>query len=306
MTPENPEHILLLFVDGLGIGPYDLEKNPCAHPPVSFFSHFQEELFPKVVGTEGFAMGLDACLGVPGLPQSATGQTALLTGVNAAQTLGRHLNGFPNSRLRELIASHSIMKRLQDMGRSVSFLNTFRPPFFDYNPYDIIRHLSVTSVMNLYAGRPFYNLEDLREGLSVFQDITNESLRLKGFDVPLFEPEEAGAIIGKQAQNFYFSLFEFFQTDRAGHSRDMDRAMAELVKLERFLQAILQTVDLETTLIVVTSDHGNIEDLSFRGHTTNMAMTLLFGQAAGRMLPQLSSITDVTPCIVELSVESRD
>lgn len=306
MSQKNPEHILLLFIDGLGIGPCDAEKNPCAHPSITFFRHFQEELFPKVIGTEGFVVGLNACLGVPGLPQSATGQTALLTGVNAAQILGRHLNGFPNRQLRELVAEKSIMKRMQDLGRSVAFLNTFRPPFFDYNPYDIIRHLSVTSVMNLYAKRPFYNLEHLRAGLSVYQDITNESLRLKGFDVPLFEPEEAGAIIAKQAQNFYFTLFEFFQTDRAGHAQDLARAVAELVKLERFLRTILDNIDLEATLVLATSDHGNIEDLSFRGHTTNEAMTVLFGGAAGRLLPHLSSILDITPALVTLTGKSQD
>jgi hypothetical protein len=38
---------------------------------------------------------LDASLCVPGLPQSATGQAALLTGLNAPELMGRHIEGFP-------------------------------------------------------------------------------------------------------------------------------------------------------------------------------------------------------------------
>ena len=75
--------MLFLFVDGLGLGgaledlfPYLLELHP--HP-------------------------LDATLGVEGLPQSGTGQTALLTGENAARLLGRHQGPFPSPSLRPLL-----------------------------------------------------------------------------------------------------------------------------------------------------------------------------------------------------------
>jgi hypothetical protein len=291
-------HILLLFIDGLGIGLDDPGTNPCCHPGLRLFHQCQDTAYPRPVEPRGVAVGIDANLGVEGLPQSATGQTALLTGINAARALGRHLNAFPNKALREIIAEENILKRFTERGCRAAFLNTFRPPFFDYDPFEIISHLSVTTVSNLYAGLRFFDLDDLRARRSIYQDITGASLLDHGFDVPLYSPREAGAIIGQASQQYDFSLFEYFQTDVAGHSRDFNRALPVLIRLEDFLDSLLATVDLATTLVLVTSDHGNIEDLSVRGHTRNPAMTLLFGQGHEEIAPRLQSLTDVTPALL--------
>ena len=300
------KHVLFIFIDGLGLGRNDPSVNPCCGNGYLFFGHCQDKELPEPFGPFGYVTGLDASLGLPGLPQSATGQTALLTGVNASAILGRHLNGFPNQKLRELIAEHSILKRLAKKGYRAAFLNTFRPPFFDYDPFEIIRYLSVTSVSNLYADLPFFSLDDLLQERSVYQDMTNHSLRQKGFDVPIFTPEKAGQIIGTQSQHYHFSLYEYFQTDFAGHAQEMPRAQKEIEKLDRFLKAVLDTVDLQETLVIVSSDHGNIEDLSVKGHTTNLAMTLIFGAGSSQVLPYLKSIVDVTPVILAaLGVESE-
>jgi len=292
------QHILLFFVDGLGIGPHHPATNPCCHSSLRLFNQCQDQTFPRPIDPRGLAMGIDANLGVDGLPQSATGQTALLTGVNGAQVLGRHLNAFPNKALRAIIAEHNILKRFTEHGYRAAFLNTFRPPFFDYDPFAIISHLSVTTVSNLYAGLRFFDLDDLCARRSVYQDITGESLRDHGFETPLFSPQEAGEIIGHASQGYDFSLFEYFQTDVAGHSRDFDRALTLLARIEAFLASILGVVDLDTTLVLVTSDHGNIEDLSVKGHTRNPAMTLLFGCGREEVASRLHSLTDVAPALL--------
>ncbi|MBN1481900.1 hypothetical protein EH223_06125 [candidate division KSB1 bacterium] len=293
---NSPQHILFVFIDGLGIGPKDMAINPCCFS-AHYFCHFLEEFFPKPVDPHGYVVGLDAGLDTPGLPQSATGQTALLTGVNAAKLLNRHLNGFPNHKLRDVIQQHSILKWFVERGYNAAFLNTFRPPFFDYDPHDIINFLSVTSVTNLVAGLPFFGLDDLRNEKSVYQDILGEALRDLNFDVPQFSPEKAGEIIGQEAQNYHFALFEYFQTDRAGHSQDMQRARQLLDILERFLVSVLQHTNLNNTLVLVTSDHGNIEDLSRKSHTRNPVMTLLFGAQAEYVATTIHSILDIYPGI---------
>lgn len=91
-------HLLLFFIDGLGIGADDPEINPCCHPSLNLFRQCHTGIFPRPTASEGLVMGLDANLGMEGLPQSATGQTSLLTGVNGARLLGRHLNAFPTRR----------------------------------------------------------------------------------------------------------------------------------------------------------------------------------------------------------------
>lgn len=292
----SPEHILLFFIDGLGLGAKDASNNPCCFSS-HYFCHFCEDTFPKRFAPFTCAVGLDANLDITGLPQSATGQTALLTGINAAKVLNRHLNGFPNAKLRDLISRHSILKWFVEHGYKAAFLNTFRPPFFDYDPYDIINFLSVTSVTNLVAGLPFFGLDDLKNEKSVYQDITGEALRDLNFAVPYFSPEKAGEIIGREVQNYHFSLFEYFQTDKAGHAQDMRRARIVLEILERFLGAVLQHTNLNNTLILVTSDHGNFEDLSSRGHTRNPVMTLLFGAHAEQVVTRIHTILDIYPII---------
>jgi len=89
--------LLFVFVDGVGIGGPGPE-NPFVDlggPILGALAGRKPEL------PSGVALApTDATLGVAGLPQSATGQTAIFTGVNASALLGRHLWGFPNERLR--------------------------------------------------------------------------------------------------------------------------------------------------------------------------------------------------------------
>ncbi len=295
---NSPKHILFLFVDGIGIGENDPEINPCADQQWRFFNNTLDQQYPKSLPHDGIALGLDANLDMPLLPQSATGQTSLFTGVNASKLLGRHLNHRPNAQLREVIKEHSIFKKLVDKGKKVAFLNAFRPPFFDFEPDEIIRHLSVTSCMNYFAGQQFFGIEDIWAERSVYQDMSGDALREKGFDAPVVSPQKAGEIIGKQSRAYDLALFEYFQTDFAGHSKEMERARNEIVKLEAFLGAILETVDLDETLVLLTSDHGNIEDLSFKGHTRNPAMTLAFGPGQEKFGNPVKSIVDVAETLL--------
>ena len=88
------------------------------------------------------------------------------------------------------------------------------------------------------------------------------------------------------------------QTDKAGHSQNFQHATELLDIVERFLDAVLKTVNLENTLVLVTSDHGNIEDLAFRGHTRNPAMTLVFGKGAEQIAYDMKTILDIYPRIL--------
>ncbi len=91
--------ILLIFIDGLGIGSRG-EHNPLdvfgsAVSPLAIFED-EEPTLPF----DGRLARTCARLGVEGRPQSASGQTTILTGINASAVLGFHKQGFPNERLR--------------------------------------------------------------------------------------------------------------------------------------------------------------------------------------------------------------
>ena len=237
----------------------------------------------------------DASLGLPGLPQSATGQTTLLTGENAAEAIGRHLYGYPSPTLRQMLMRASVFRQLVEAGKRVAFLNAYRPLFFELGDAVWTKGMSATTWANRAGGAPFRTVDDLRAGRAVYHDITHDSARAKGYDIPLRTPEEAGDVLARAAGEFDFVFFEFFQTDKAGHARDHARAAHELVKLERFLAATLAGMDLARTTLLVTSDHGNVEDLSTKSHTWNPVPTLLFGEQAEALAPRLDRLEAFTP-----------
>ena len=297
-------HVLLVFIDGLGIGKSDSDMNPCADVNLQILNNVEELRRSRQLPERGVMVPIDATLGVEGLPQSATGQTALLTGVNAAKILGYHKQGFPNKRLRDILGQDSVLKKVLERGKRGAFINAFRPKFFEYKTEDIISKLSVTTIANWVAGLPFFTLQDVIDGNAIYQDFTNRDLIDRGFDMPIYTPQQAGEILANVAMKYDFCLYEYFKTDHAGHSQDMKRARNEIAKLETFISTLLSNIDLDNTLVIVTSDHGNIEDLSVRTHTRNMVPAFLWGKYVEHYRKRLTSVTDVVPLILD-ALEQR-
>jgi len=285
--------VLLIFVDGVGIGTRG-EHNPLDGLDSEFFSIFQKESHHLPFG--GLLAETDARLGVDGLPQSATGQTAILTGVNAAKLIGRHLHGYPSPRLKQTLAEHSIYKKLIAQGRAVTFANAYTRSYIDNPP----RFISSTTVAAQSAGLKLRMLEDLREGCAVSHDFTNRFLIERGIEVEFCTPETAGERLAVLAAAHDFTLYEHFITDRIGHAQQRDLARAHVIELTRFVRAVLEAADLNRQTIIITSDHGNIEDLSTRSHTLNPVATLLFGPGREFLASRITSLTDITPSIVAL------
>ena len=286
--------VLLFFIDGIGVGSDDPEKNPIATGEFPTL-HLTPSRMPRShAGPPRQARGLDASLGVPGLPQSATGQTAILTGVNAPEILGHHASGFPGPTLRRILFEHSLLKQIRERGLSATFLNAFRPEYFEMPHAQ--RRLSATSLATLASGARFRSWEDLLEGRAVTHDLTHWKVRERGYDLPMRTPEEAGAIIADEAMQNDFSLFEYFETDRAGHAQDRERAMRCLGDLNRALETVLDRADLGRLTVMVVSDHGNLEDLTVKTHTLNPAIFAAWGPATGEpdaVTPR--RLTDIAP-----------
>jgi len=288
---------VLLFIDGLGLGRSDPDTNPCLGQGIQLLSVIEDGRTVRPIGRGGFCVSTDACLGVEGLPQSATGQATLFSGVNGAEIIGGHLKGFPNEPLRQLLRRRSLLKQLKESGFRPAFVNAYRPLFFKLKEKTQWR-LSATTVVNLAAGLPFFSTDDLAAGLSLYHDFTNSFLIKHGFDLPLRTPEAAGKILARLAAQYDFVLYEYFLTDRAGHTRDMTKAYPILLQYDRFLRTVLDNVDLNETLVVSTSDHGNVEDLSVETHTRNPVPTMLWGREALILAERIRSLADVAPAIL--------
>jgi len=291
--------ILFIFIDGVGIGKNDPLKNPCALPGIRLFNHFCAEKFPKRLLYGGVIKPIDAQLGTAGFPQSATGQTAIFTGKNVARILGKHLSGFPNNKLRELLTQYSILHRITQLGKKAGFINAYRPIFFDQGPEKLIRFLSVTSIMNWKAGLKFFDFDDLHRGCCIYHDFSNQELIKKGFNVREFSPERAAQILTSASREFDFLLYEYFKTDYAGHSQNMAYAVDLLGRLEAFLLNVIQRIDLDETLFIITSDHGNIEDLTLKSHTLNPVPLMVWGKGNTEFVKQVDSVLDITPTILK-------
>ena len=110
--------VLLLFLDGVGIGPDDPDVNPFLQ------AHLPDD-DPGVARFRGTTLALDATLETDGTPQSGTGQVALLTGRNAAEIHGGHFGPWTPISLRPLVEETSVLRRVRDAGRSVAFANAY-------------------------------------------------------------------------------------------------------------------------------------------------------------------------------------
>ncbi len=289
------ENVLLFFIDGLGIGTHGLHNPFDGLEDVAPLAVFQDE--STLLPFDGVLAPTDACMGVTGRPQSASGQTTILTGINAPAAIGYHKQGFPNQALLDIIREHSIFIQLKKAGiQPIAFANTYTRAFFDSRP----RWVSATTAAVEAAGLSFNTVPDLIAGRAVYQDFTNAILIERGETVNLRTPEEAGEVLASIVAENKFTLYEYFITDKIGHAQDREAANRALPMLARFIRTLLAKLDLERSTVMVTSDHGNIEDLSVRNHTLNLVPTIVWGRNRERIAARIRSLTDITPTIVDL------
>lgn len=289
--------VLLFFIDGLGIGTRN-PLNPLAHlDDAAPLAVFQNETPAPLF--DGIVVPTDPRLGIDGRPQSASGQTTILTGINAPARLGYHKQGFPNQPLLEILRTHSIFRQLREAGVGpVTFANAYTDGFFTERP----RWISATTAAVEAAGMNFRSIADLKNDAAVFMDFTNRILIERGVDVSLRTEPEAAAVLAGMAAAHRFTLYEYFITDKVGHAQDMPRAKEVLRSLAHFIRELLARLDLERTTVILTSDHGNIEDLSSRNHTLHAVPTIIWGAQRTRIAARIRTLADITPAIVELLI----
>lgn len=293
--------VLLLFIDGLGLGADDPAINPLAAAPTPFLRTLLGQQLVAIDGrierNGAILIPTDATLEVDGRPQSATGQTALLTGINAPKRVGRHITAYPTAELKDILAAHNIFKRVKDLGGRAALANAYTPEYFDAVAQGRLRHAAIT-FSALAAGVRLRGLDDLREGRAVFHDLTNARPRAWGHDIPLITPEDAGRNLAGISSDHHLTLFEFFLTDLAAHRRVPVDPVAVVEMLDELIRGVVAAADLERMLVVVTSDHGNLEDGREDTHTRNPVPTLLIGWGGRVVGRTIHALTDIAPAIV--------
>ena len=297
--------LLFLFLDGIGLGENDPEKNPFARARMPYLNSLLggRTLIQESAPFEGelaTLLSVDPNLGVKGFPQSATGQSVLLTGINIPAELGYHYGPKPNPEVAQYLDGKTIFAKTVNAGKKAALLNAYPPRYFD----------GVDSGKRLYsaipqavsnAGLPLFTQDDFYAGRALSADFTGAGWRefMKLDDSPLYESEEAGRRVAELASQYDFSFFEYWASDYAGHKQDMDWAIRQLETFDSVLKGLLEAWQAEEGLIVLTSDHGNMEDLSTRRHTDANVPLLLFGNLNNRREFQkdIRDLTEIAPAI---------
>lgn len=297
--------VLFIFLDGVGLGANDPDMNPFARVSMPNLEallgghKLLADVAPLALPRASL-YALDAGMGVSGLPQSATGQAALLTGINVPAHIGEHYGPKPNPPIATFLQNGTLFSRLTAAGRSAALLNAYPPRYFHgvdsgKRLYSAIP-LSVTS-----AGLPLFTKDDLFAGRALSADFTAEGwTQMLGFrDAPVFTPRAAGEKLAALARSYDFSLFEYWASDYAGHKQDMPWAVRQLDMLDEVIGGLVDAWDDSDGLILVTSDHGNLENLSTRRHTDARVPGLLIGspQARASFARDLHDLTGIAPAI---------
>ena len=241
-------------------------------------------------------VALDANLEVEGLPQSATGQASLFTGRNAARLLGRHQTAFPGPRLRALVEEDNLMKGAADAGLAVTFANAYTEEYLAALASGR-RRASVTTVMTRSAGVAWRMVDDLVAGEAVTWDLCRDLIgRRVGMELDPIDAWTAGGHLAAIAAGQDLTVYETFVTDLAGHLKRGIAPEEAVRRVDRMIGG-LEAARPEDLTWVLTSDHGNLEDVSTGTHTRNPVPLLAVGPAAAGF-GQASSILDVTPLVL--------
>jgi 2,3-bisphosphoglycerate-independent phosphoglycerate mutase len=297
-------HILLVFCDGVGLGAADAATNPFFHAPMQTL----RALFGKIptrddgvlCGDHALLIPTDARMGVPGVPQSGTGQTTIFTGVNAPAAIGEHYGPYPNDALRAILKRDSVFLQLERAGFKTAFGNAYPPFFFERLARGKARR-TATLQAALAGNVQLRGVDDLARGEAVSGLAMDNRFWIEhGAPVPLITPFIAGQNLMRLAQQFDFTAFEYAPTDIVGHKENRNNVLNVLNEVDEFWRGILAQRNPATDVVIITSDHGNVEDWTRKGHTLNPVPTIVIGAPRDELDKKISALTDIAPALVAL------
>jgi hypothetical protein len=291
--------LLLLFVDGIGLAPGESDNPFATEASPEIERLLGGPLTAEQVAERGdrILVALDACLGVAGLPQSATGQATLFTGVNAARWMGRHVTGLPGPKLRDLVEARGLLRRLVSSSRRATFANAYSQEYLGKLSNGGARP-SVTTCVAQAAGVRLRTWDDLEVGRAVTWDIVGDYYGVKAdSSVRKVEPRVAGKRLAAVAGDHDLTIYETFLPDLAGHGRVAMDSAEIVLRLDELLGGILGA-EVSNLTVVLTSDHGNFESRAAPSHTRNPVPLLVVGPAATRFRG-MTSLTEVAPRVLE-------
>ncbi|MFN2321610.1 MAG: hypothetical protein ABR510_01445 [Trueperaceae bacterium] len=291
--------MLLLFLDGVGLGADDPEVNPfvrASTPALTALAgaRWTDALAGGVVaGAVRAAGALDATFGHAQLPQSATGQTALLTGLDAVAAMGRPYGPWPGPTLTSLLDADGLFHDAARVGGGV-LANAYSRRYLDALASPVGAHRRWRPPASVVAARAagvrLRGEDDARGGAAVAADLGFEGGPI--LDAAAIDAWARGLVA--IARDHPLTYLDAWITDRVGHRADLPLATALVVRVDAVLEALASALDGVT--LVVVSDHGNLEDASGPRHTRSKVPLVAVGPAA-RRFDGARDLRDVRPAL---------
>jgi hypothetical protein len=221
-----------------------------------------------------------------------------MTGINIPAELGYHYGPKPNPEVAAYLKEATLFSRFTKEGKKAALLNAYPPRYFHGIDSGKRLYSSIPlSVIN--AGLPLFRHDDLFAGRALSADFTGEGWRtmLGYLDSPVMDAPHAGRRLGTLAEEYDFALFEYWASDYAGHKQEMDDAIRLMEAFDGVLSGLVEMWN--DGLILITSDHGNMEDLSTRKHTDADVPALVIGDRTAReeFTRGMKDLTHVAPAI---------
>lgn len=301
----NDRSVLLFFMDGVGMGGPDAETNPFVMADMPRLTGLLGEGWylaqrGRVTTARASLVPTDASLNMPRSPQSATGQATILTGRNVSALIGQHYGPKPDSQIAAIIAEGTLFQEVVAAGGRAALITPYPERFFAGIDSGL-RLLSAVPLAAVSAGLPLMTVDDLRAGRAVSPDFTGQAWHdFLGYDdVPVYSLNEAGRQIAHIAHQHHFSFFEHWPTDHRGHRGSLAEARQHLEMVDGAIGGILDAwaESGDRGLVIITSDHGNIEDKTHRQHTLNPVPTILVGQGHAQLSHLIHDLSDIATVV---------
>lgn len=288
----------IFFMDGVGLGQNDAAANPFLSAKLPNLQALLGDGWylstARSISTPRASfVPTDASLGLPGRPQSATGQATILTGRNVPRIVGQHYGPKPNEAVANVVRDGTLFHEVIQNGGTAALITPYPQGYFDAINSGK-RLLSAVPLAATSAGVQLMTADDLRAGRAVSPAFTGQGWRdhLGYDDMPLLTLDEAGRRIAAIARTYTFSFFEHWPSDRSGHRGTLEEAVQHLEMIDVVLGGLFSAWD-DDGLLIITSDHGNIENKTHRQHTENPVPTILLGAGHAQLARSIQDLTGI-------------
>ena len=300
-------HIILIFLDGIGLGENDPAVNPFAvmnTPTLHSLSGGKRWLkdIGRVESERAIFLPTDTRLGVDKhRPASGSGQAAIVTGRNIPQEIGMHYGPKPNQEIRDILDQDNLFITLKNTGRSAALINPYPPRYFKVIESGRRLPISIEYAVRA-AGIPMLTEQDYYAGNAISPDWTGEAwTSYLGYqDAPVYTPESAGQRLAELARQRDFTMFMTWFTDEIGHRGTVESGVEFMETTDRVFKGLLDSWSDEDGLIVLTSDHGNMEVVGDRRHSLNDIPTIAIGGGRALFAENFVSLADIAPGILRV------